>query len=125
MRLVVVKHRTGWGYETPVREVSDSLQRRRFCLIGIDQRVPDESTVGKLSRRLGPEVVREITRTVIERAQCEARFTARAARIDSTVSPADTNQAADALANAEPATEPASKDGSATSSAATGCAWPG
>jgi len=55
--LMVVKQRTGWGYETLVREVSDSLHLRRFCLIGIDQRVPDESTVRKLARRLGLEVV--------------------------------------------------------------------
>ena len=32
VRLLVVKHRTGWGYETLVREVSDSLHLRRFCL---------------------------------------------------------------------------------------------
>jgi transposase, IS5 family len=51
--MVVVKQRTGWGYETLVREVSDSLHLRRFCLIAIDQRVPDESTVRKLARRLG------------------------------------------------------------------------
>ena len=54
VRLMVVKQRTGWGYETLVREVSDSLHLRRFCLIAIDQRVPDESTVRKLARRLGP-----------------------------------------------------------------------
>jgi hypothetical protein len=46
---------TGWGYETLVREVSDSLHLRRFCLLLLIQRVPDESTVRKLVRRLGPE----------------------------------------------------------------------
>jgi transposase, IS5 family len=89
VRLMVVKQRTGWGYETLVREVSDSLHLRRFCLIAIDQRVPDESTVRKLVRRLGPEVVADITRMVIEKAQRETRFIARAARIDSTVVEAD------------------------------------
>ena len=54
VRLMVVKQRTGWGYETLVREVSDSLHLRRFCLIGIDQRVPDESTVSKLAGGSGP-----------------------------------------------------------------------
>src|ERR1700686_1565083 len=53
VRLMVIKQRTGWGYETLVREVSDSLHLRRFCLIAIDQRVPEESTVRKLARRLG------------------------------------------------------------------------
>lgn len=29
LRLMVIKHHTGWGYETLVREVSDSLHLRR------------------------------------------------------------------------------------------------
>lgn len=89
VRLMVVKQRTGWGYETLVREVSDSLDLRRFCLIAIDQRVPDESTIRKLARRLGAEVVEEITRVVISKAKRETRFRGRAARIDSTVVEAD------------------------------------
>src|SRR5579864_5702804 len=97
LRLMVVKHRTGWGYETLVREVSDSLHLRRFCLVAIDQRVPDESTVRKLARRLGPAVVQEITRIVIAKAKRETRFTARAARIDSTVVEADIRYPSDAM----------------------------
>jgi IS5 family transposase len=54
VRLMVVKQRTGWGYETLVREVSDSLHLRRFCRIAIDQRVPDESTIRKLCAGSGP-----------------------------------------------------------------------
>jgi transposase, IS5 family len=53
VRLMVIKQRTGWGYQTLVREVSDSLHLRRFCLLPLTQRVPDESTVRKLVRRLG------------------------------------------------------------------------
>jgi IS5 family transposase len=95
VRLMVVKQRTGWGYETLVREVSDSLHLRRFCRI--DRRVPDESTVRKLARRLGPGVVEEITRMVIETAQRETRFVGRAARIDSTVVEADIRYPSDAM----------------------------
>jgi transposase, IS5 family len=97
VRLMVVKQRTGWGYETLVREVSDSLHLRRFCLIAIDRCVPDESTIRKLARRLGAEVVNEITRMVIQTAQRETRFTARAARIDSTVVEADIRYPSDAM----------------------------
>jgi IS5 family transposase len=97
VRLMVVKQRTGWGYETLVREVSDSLHLRRFCLIGIDRSVPDESTVRKLARRLGAEVVEEITRLVIEKAKRETRFRTRAARIDSTVIEADIRYPSDAM----------------------------
>jgi transposase, IS5 family len=97
VRLMVIKQRTGWGYETLVREVSDSLHLRRFCLIAIDQRVPEESTVRKLARRLGAEVVAQITRMVIEKAQRETRFVARAARIDSTVVEGDIRYPSDAM----------------------------
>ncbi len=65
VRLMVVKQRTGWGYETLVWEVSDSLPLRRFCLVALSERVPDESTIRKLCRRLGPDVIEEICRVVI------------------------------------------------------------
>ena len=89
VRLMVIKQRTGWGYETLVREVSDSIHLRRFCLIALGERIPDESTVRKLTRRLGAGVVNEITRVVIEAARRERRFRPRAVRIDSTVVEAD------------------------------------
>jgi IS5 family transposase len=96
VRLMVVKQRTGWGYETLVREVSDSLHLRRFCLIALGERVPHESTVRKLTRRLGGEVIDALTRCVIAKAQRETRFKARAARIDSTVVEADVRYPSDA-----------------------------
>jgi IS5 family transposase len=89
LRLMVIKHRTGWGYETLVREVSDSLHLRRFCLIPLTSPVPDESTVRKLTRRLGHEVVDECIRGVIGKALRERRFRPRALRVDSTVAEAD------------------------------------
>ncbi|MGH2512745.1 MAG: hypothetical protein ACRDGQ_08675 [Candidatus Limnocylindrales bacterium] len=57
---MVIKSRTGWGYVTLVREVSDSLHLRRFCLIPLGDPVPTESTVRKLTRRLGPELVAQL-----------------------------------------------------------------
>ena len=96
VRLMIVKHRSGWGYETLMREVSDSIHLRRFCRIGITDRVPDESTVRKLTRRLGAEVVHEITRELISKARREKRFRPRAARIDSTVIEADVRWPTDA-----------------------------
>ena len=53
VRLMVVKHRTGWGYETLVREVSDSLHLRRFCLVALGEDVPEESTVQKAHAPFG------------------------------------------------------------------------
>jgi IS5 family transposase len=97
VRLMVIKQRTGWGYETLVREVSDSLHLRRFCLIAISERLPDESTIRKLTRRLGHETVDEITRLVIAKAQRETRFVGRAVRVDSTVVEADIRYPSDAM----------------------------
>jgi IS5 family transposase len=97
VRLMVVKQRTGWGYQTLVREVSDSLHLRRFCLLPLTARVPEESTVRKLVRRLGPETVNELTRVVIGKAQRETRFRARAVRIDSTVVQADIRYPSDGV----------------------------
>ena len=89
VRLMVLKARYGWGYRTLVSEVSDSLHLRRFCRIGLSGRVPDESTIRKLTRRVGPEMVNEITRALIEKACREKHFRARAVRVDSTVIEAD------------------------------------
>lgn len=90
VRLMLIKQRSGWGYETLLREVSDSLHLRRFCRIPLSEPVPDESTIRKLVRRLGPEVIEEICRELIGQATTgRGRFLARAARIDSTVVEAD------------------------------------
>lgn len=113
VRLMVIKQRSGWGYETLVREVSDSLHLRRFCRIALTERVPDESTLRKLVRRLGPEVIEEITRAVIASAiSGERRFVARAARIDSTVVEADIRYPSD-LGLAEDATKVLAREAAA------------
>jgi IS5 family transposase len=89
LRLLYVKDTTGWGYERLMDEVSDSFQLRRFCRIPIVEEVPNESTVRKLMRRLGHEVIDEATRAVIKKALVERRFRPRALRADSTVADAD------------------------------------
>ena len=58
VRLMVLKQRYGWGYRTLVAEVSDSIHLRRFCRISLSERVPDESTIRKLPRRIGVETCR-------------------------------------------------------------------
>jgi len=76
--------------------VSDSIHLRRFCRISLTERVPDESTVRKLTRRIGPETVSELTRALIIKATREKRFRPRAVRIDSTVIEADVRYPTDA-----------------------------
>jgi IS5 family transposase len=89
IRLMLLKQRYRWGYRTLVAEVSDSIHLRRFSRICLSDRVPEESTVRKLTRRIGPETVSELTRALIVKATREKRFRPRAVRIDSTVIEAD------------------------------------
>lgn len=96
VRLMLIKQRSGWGYETLMREVSDSIHLRRFCLLRLDERVPHESTVRKLTRRLDAEVVQEMIRALISKACHERRFRVRAMRVDSTVVEADIRYPTDA-----------------------------
>ncbi len=96
VRLMVLKARYRWGYRSLVAEVSDSIHLRRFCRIALSERVPDESTVRKLTRRVGSETVNDLTRTLIETGTREKRFRPRAVRIDSTVVEADVRYPTDA-----------------------------
>ena len=96
IRLMVLKQRYRWGYRTLVAEVSDSIHLRRFCRISLTERVPDESTVRKLTRRIGADTVSELTRALIVKATREKRFRPRAIRVDSTVIEADVRYPTDA-----------------------------
>jgi len=96
VRLMVLKARYGWGYRTLITEVSDSIHLRRFCRISLSELVPDESTVRKLTKRVGEQTVNEIIRTLIASAVREQRFRAGAGRIDSTVIEADIKYPTDA-----------------------------
>ena len=58
--------------------------------------MPDESTVRKLTRRIGPETVSALTRALIVKATREKRFRPRAVRVDSTVIEADVKYPTDA-----------------------------
>ena len=111
VRLMLVKQRPGRGHETLVGEVSDSPRLRRFCLISLAERVPDESTIRKLARRLGPEVIEEICRqSIIAASTGGGRFVARAARIGSTVVEADVRYPTD-LGPAADATDALARQG--------------
>ncbi len=96
LRLMLIKQRMGWGYETLMREVADSLHLRRFCLIPLAAAIPHESTVRKLTRRLAADVVDELTREIISLAVRERHFRPRALRCDSTVMEADIRYPTDA-----------------------------
>jgi IS5 family transposase len=95
LRLMYLKHRYGLGYETLCREVSDSFTWRRFCRIALDARVPDPTTLMKLTRRLGPELVEELNAEVLSLAVQRRVLRSRRLRVDTTVVESDTRYPTD------------------------------
>jgi transposase, IS5 family len=89
LRLMYLKHRYGLGYETLCKEVSDSFTWRRFCRIGIGGRVPDPTTLIKLTRRLGPELLEELNQAVLAIAVERKVLRSRRLRVDTTFVEAD------------------------------------
>ncbi len=89
LRLMYLKHRHGLGYESLCKEVSDSLSWRRFCRIGLHKRPPHPTTLVKLTRRFGPEIVDDLNRAVLERAVDGKLLRGRRLRIDTTCVEAD------------------------------------
>jgi len=89
LRLMYLKHRYGLGYETLCKEVADSFTWRRFCRIALDGRVPDPSTLMKLTKRLGPELLEELNAELLSLAVERKVLRSRRLRVDTTVVEAD------------------------------------
>lgn len=96
LRIMYLKFNYGMGYETLVKELSDSLQWRRFCRIGISERVPHSTTLIKLTRRMGADVMKELNNALTTKA-CEAKLIrGRKLQTDTTVVEADIHYPTDA-----------------------------
>jgi transposase, IS5 family len=89
LRLMYLKHRYGLGYETLCGEVADSFTWRRFCRIAFDGRVPDPTTLMKLTKRLGPELLEELNAELLSLAVERKVLRSRRLRVDTTVVEAD------------------------------------
>jgi len=89
LRLMYLKHRYGLGYETLCREVTDSFTWRRFCRISLDGRVPDPTTLMKLTKRLGPGLLEELNAELLSLAVERKVLRSRRLRVDTTIVEAD------------------------------------
>jgi len=85
LRLMYLKHRYRLGYEMLVREVTDSLHWRRFCHLALDAPVPHPTTLSKLTRKYGPDVVHELNRLLVQQASERKLVRSRKLRVDTTV----------------------------------------
>jgi IS5 family transposase len=84
LRLLVLKHVRDWSYAVLTREVRANLVYREFTRVG-GGTVPDDKTIGRLARQLGPEPIAEIHQRVVAIAQEKKIVTGRKMRVDTTV----------------------------------------
>jgi IS5 family transposase len=86
LRLMYLKHRYQMSYEVLVQEVSDSYKWRRFCHLPLTGKMPEHTTLIKLTGRFGEEAVKQVHDTVVRRAVEAKVIRGRKMRVDTTVS---------------------------------------
>src|ERR671934_58693 len=74
---------------------SGRVSGRRFCRIALDGRVPDSTTLMKLTKRLGPELVEELNGELLSLAVERKVLRSRRLRVDRTVVESDARRPTD------------------------------
>ena len=84
LRLLLLKHIRNWSYDRLEREVRANLVYRAFTRIG-DEKVPDAKTLARLGQLLGPEVIEELHKRIVQLAQENGVTHGQKLRVDTTV----------------------------------------
>ena len=84
LRMLVAKHLYGWSYAQTEQWVSDSLVLRQFCRLYL-QPVPDDTTLIRWAKLIGPDTLQQINDRVVELAKQLKVTRGRKLRVDSTV----------------------------------------
>ena len=84
LRMMLLKHIRNWSFEDLEREVRPNLLYREFTRVG-SGKVPDAKTLGRQAQALGPEVVEQIHRRMVELAVESKVVQGRKLRVDTTV----------------------------------------
>jgi len=95
LRMMYLKHRYQLGYEVLAKEVKDSFTWRRFCHLSLDDRVPDSTTLIKLTHKYGEDTVRALNDTLVLKLKEGKIVRGRKLRIDTTVVEADIHHPTD------------------------------
>jgi len=89
LRIMHLRFRYRLGFETLCAEVTDSLSWRRFCRIGPCDKVPDASTLMKITKRCGEGVVAQLNEALLKKAAAAHLVKLDRVRADTTVVPAN------------------------------------
>jgi IS5 family transposase len=95
LRMMYLKHRYQLGYEVLVKEVKDSFAWRRFGHLSLDDRVPDSTTLIKLTHKYGEDTVRALNDALVLKLKEGKVVRGRKLRIDTTVVESDIHHPTD------------------------------
>jgi transposase, IS5 family len=84
LRLLLLKHIRNWSFEEVAREVRANLVYREFTRIGAGK-VPDDKTLGRQARALGPDVIAKVHQRMVALAVENKVVQGRKMRVDTTV----------------------------------------
>jgi transposase, IS5 family len=85
LRMMYLKRRYELGYEVLVKEVSDSLAWRRFCHFTLGDRVPDSTTLIKLTHKYGADTIGALNDALVLKLKEGKVVRGKKLRIDTTV----------------------------------------
>ena len=103
VRMMYLKRRYQLGYETLVKEVTDSFSWRRFCHLSIDDTVPDSTTLIKLTHKYGEAIGHDLNDALVLKLKESKVIRGKKLRIDTAVTeanihyPTDTGLLADGV----------------------------
>jgi transposase, IS5 family len=84
LRMLLLKHARGFSFEDLTREVRANLVYREFTRVGAGK-VPDDKTMGRLARQLGPDFIKRLHEQIVVIARKEKIVEGRRLRVDTTV----------------------------------------
>jgi IS5 family transposase len=103
LRMMCLKRRYNLGYETLVKEVKDSFMWRRFCHLSLKDRVPDDTTLIKLTKKYGEDTLDDLNDALVLKLKEVKVIRGRKLRMDTMVTeanihyPTDTGLLADGI----------------------------
>jgi IS5 family transposase len=84
LRLLILKHIRDWSFQETAREVRANLVYREFTRIGAGT-VPDDKSISRFSRQIGPQVVEQLHEQVVSIAKENNLIPGRKLCVDTTV----------------------------------------
>jgi IS5 family transposase len=95
LRMMCLKRRFKLSYETLVKEVSDSFMWRRFCHLSIEDPVPDDKTLIKLTRKYGDDTLDKLNDALVLKLKEEKVIRGKKLRVDTMVTEANVHYPTD------------------------------